>query len=70
MLFRSDPETHAHEEAVSRCETVLNITSAEIERAHAERGEDLRTLAEQLLDGEIAFHEAVCPLSPLLLYLY
>ncbi|KAL8278957.1 hypothetical protein RQP46_008626 [Phenoliferia psychrophenolica] len=54
---QNDPEMQVHEEAVERCETVLNISSAEIERAHAERAEDLRTLAEQLLDGEIAFHE-------------
>ncbi|KAK4693447.1 hypothetical protein P7C70_g8922, partial [Phenoliferia sp. Uapishka_3] len=54
-----DPETTVHEDAVSRCETVLNITSAELERAHGERAEDLRTMAECYLDGEIAFHEQV-----------
>ncbi|KAI5479173.1 hypothetical protein MNV49_004034 [Pseudohyphozyma bogoriensis] len=45
------------EEAVSRCDTIINITSAELERAHAERNEDMRMVAEQYLDGEIAFHE-------------
>lgn len=50
----------AREEAIARCETVLNITSAEIERVHAERAQDLKTLAEQFLDGQMQFHEKVC----------
>jgi sorting nexin-9/18/33 len=43
----------------SRCETVLNITMAEMETYHTQKGEDFRTLSTEHLDGEITFYEQV-----------
>lgn len=45
--------------ALSRCDTILNITSAEIERVDKERLADLRAISEKYLDGQIACHEQV-----------
>ena len=47
--------------ALDRCETILNITSAELDRVQVERQEDLRRVAELLLDSQIAMHEQVSP---------
>lgn len=52
-------DSHDHEEAISRAETILNITSAEIERIDSERNEDLQNLSTQYLQGQIDFHEQV-----------
>jgi hypothetical protein len=43
----------------ARCETVLNITMAEMETYHTQKREDFQTLTMEHLDGEIAFHEQV-----------
>lgn len=48
-----------HEEEISRCDTVVNITSAELERAHQERLEDLKWISEEYLRSQIEFHEKV-----------
>ncbi|KAI0251172.1 hypothetical protein BJV78DRAFT_1282682 [Lactifluus subvellereus] len=47
------------EEVASRCETVLNITMAEMETYHTQKVEDFASLAKEHLDGEIEFHEQV-----------
>jgi hypothetical protein len=44
---------------VARCETVLNTTMAEMDVYHTQKGEDLRTITVDHLDGEIAFYEQV-----------
>lgn len=43
-----------------RCETVLNTTMAEMDVYHTQKVEDLKTVATDHLDGEIAFYEQVC----------
>lgn len=42
-----------------RCETVLNVTMAEMDTYHSQKVEDLRSIAVDHLDGEIAFYEQV-----------
>ncbi|KAG6817405.1 hypothetical protein H0H87_009049 [Tephrocybe sp. NHM501043] len=49
----------ADEELITRCETVLNTTMAEMETYHAHKLEDFETLAKEHLDGEIQFYEQV-----------
>jgi len=44
---------------VARCETVLNATMAEMDVYHTQKGEDLKTITVDHLDGEIAFYEQV-----------
>lgn len=44
---------------VARCETVLNTTMAEMDVYHTQKGEDLKTITVDHLDGEIAFYEQV-----------
>lgn len=41
----------------ARCETVLNITMAEMDTYHAQKVEDFQELAKEHLDGEIAVYE-------------
>jgi sorting nexin-9/18/33 len=47
------------EDITARCETVLNITMAEMDTYHAQKVEDFQTLTKEHLDGEIAFYEQV-----------
>ena len=44
---------------VTRCETVLNATMAEMDAYHAQKVDDLKAIAVDHLDGEIAFYEQV-----------
>ena len=44
---------------VARCETVLNTTMAEMDVYHTQKGEDLKMITVDHLDGEIAFYEQV-----------
>ncbi|CAJ0857149.1 13645_t:CDS:10, partial [Entrophospora sp. SA101] len=43
----------------SRCDTVFNVTLAEVDRIHEERVQDFREVTRQYLDGQIEFHEKV-----------
>jgi sorting nexin-9/18/33 len=43
----------------ARCETVLNITMAEMDTYHDHKGEEFSTIVKEHLDGEIAFYEQV-----------
>ncbi|KAI0641330.1 hypothetical protein C8Q79DRAFT_1077719 [Trametes meyenii] len=45
------------EEMAARCETVLNVTMAEMDTYHTQKTEDFQELAKEHLDGEIAFYE-------------
>ncbi len=45
------------EEMAARCETVLNITMAEMDTYHTQKVEDFQELAKEHLDGEIAVYE-------------
>ncbi|TNY23505.1 hypothetical protein DMC30DRAFT_347374 [Rhodotorula diobovata] len=56
----SDP-TASHEQ-IARCETLLNITSAEMVRVAAERTEDLAEVVRQWLDAQVSKHEQVLAL--------
>ncbi|KAI0821889.1 PX-domain-containing protein [Trametes gibbosa] len=47
------------EDIAARCETVLNITMAEMDTYHTQKVEDFQELAKEHLDGEIAFYEQV-----------
>ncbi|KDE07079.1 hypothetical protein MVLG_02652 [Microbotryum lychnidis-dioicae p1A1 Lamole] len=49
----STEESNRYQDCLSRCETILNITCAEIERAHVERREDLKEVARGMLEGQI-----------------
>ncbi|KAF8870696.1 hypothetical protein CPB84DRAFT_1818323 [Gymnopilus junonius] len=51
--------TYTDEDMAARCETVLNTTMAEMDVYHAQKGEDLKAIAVDHLDGEIAFYEQV-----------
>ncbi|KAF8960308.1 hypothetical protein BDZ97DRAFT_1665982 [Flammula alnicola] len=51
--------TYADEDLVARCETVLNTTMAEMDVYHTQKGEDLKMVAVDHLDGEIAFYEQI-----------
>jgi sorting nexin-9/18/33 len=44
---------------VARCETVLNTTMAEMDVYHKQKGEDLKAVTVDYLDGEIMFYEQV-----------
>lgn len=48
-----------HEDEIARCETIVNITSAELERVHKEKLEDFKWAAEEYLRTQIEFHERV-----------
>ncbi|GJJ76420.1 sorting nexin-9/18/33 [Entomortierella parvispora] len=41
----------------SRCDTVFNITLAEMDRVHDERVEDFQNGTKEFLDSQIAYHE-------------
>ncbi|CAG8495465.1 13262_t:CDS:2 [Acaulospora colombiana] len=43
----------------SRCDTVFNVTLAEVNRIHEERVRDFQEGTKQYLDGQIEFHEKV-----------
>ena len=43
----------------SRCDTVFNITLAEMDRVHDERVEDFQMGTKEFLDSQIAYHEKV-----------
>ncbi|EFI27068.1 Sh3px3 protein [Coprinopsis cinerea okayama7 len=47
------------EDVAARCETVLNITMAEMNTYHTQKVDDFRTLAVDHLDGEIHFYEQI-----------
>ncbi|PPQ66553.1 hypothetical protein CVT24_007118 [Panaeolus cyanescens] len=47
------------DDLAARCETVLNVTMAEMDVYHAQRAEDLKATVVDHLDGEIAFYEQV-----------
>lgn len=51
----------------SRCETVLNTTMAEMETYHAQKIEDVTSIAKDHLDGEIEFYEQVGAICSLVL---
>jgi len=38
---------------------VLNVTMSEMDTYHSQKGEDLKSIAVDHLDGEIAFYEQV-----------
>jgi len=57
-LHQLEDET-SREEMTSRCETVLNISAAEMDVYHEQKVEDFRNLAKDYLDGEIELHEKV-----------
>jgi sorting nexin-9/18/33 len=44
---------------IGRCETVLNLTMAEMDAYHIQKVEDLKAITVGHLDGEIAFYEQV-----------
>ncbi|KAF8174106.1 hypothetical protein BJ912DRAFT_1024773 [Pholiota molesta] len=55
---RSGP-IYADEDMVARCETVLNTTMAEMDVYHKQKGEDLKAVTVDYLDGEIMFYEQI-----------
>lgn len=57
-------EQHSHrssrnEAEISRCETVLNATLAEMDHHHWTKLHDFRRITTAYLDGEIAHHRSV-----------
>ena len=58
----ADASISAHSDTdvqmAARLETVIASTLAEVERAHEERTDDLARIAGDLLDAEIALHQA------------
>ncbi|KAF9568707.1 hypothetical protein CPC08DRAFT_679040 [Agrocybe pediades] len=55
----SGPLNYVDEDMAARCETVLNTTMAEMDVYHQQKTEDLKTIATDHLDGEIAFYEQI-----------
>ncbi|SCZ93869.1 BZ3500_MvSof-1268-A1-R1_Chr6-3g08936 [Microbotryum saponariae] len=53
LIDQSTKESDRYQECLSRCETILNITCAELERVHVESREDLKELARGILEGQI-----------------
>ena len=53
------PTSKLADRSSARCETVLNVTSSELNRIHAERVEDWASLGKSVLDVEIEKHERV-----------
>ncbi|KAG1753610.1 uncharacterized protein EDB91DRAFT_1044009 [Suillus paluster] len=49
----------SNDEMTARCETVLNITMAEMDTYHDQKVEDFCTITKDHLDGEIGFYEQV-----------
>ncbi|KAI0761285.1 PX-domain-containing protein [Trametes elegans] len=47
------------EEMAARCETVLNVTMAEMDTYHTQKVQDFQELTKEHLDGEIAFYEQI-----------
>ncbi|EPQ26497.1 uncharacterized protein PFL1_05819 [Pseudozyma flocculosa PF-1] len=47
------------ERIASRCETVLNVTLAEMDRVHDERVEDLHSIGKRFLDSQIDVYEDI-----------
>ena len=58
-VTRKFSEDEADEALRSRCETVFNVTLAEVNRFHDEKTRDFRTAMIQMLDDEISYHEKV-----------
>ena len=56
-------EANSHElkdgEKNARCETVLNVTMAELDVCHDQKAEDFKHLAIEFMDGEIEIYEKV-----------
>ncbi|KAJ3516486.1 hypothetical protein NLJ89_g1092 [Agrocybe chaxingu] len=50
---------YADGDVAGRCETVLNTTMAEIDVYHGQKVADLKTVAVDHLDGEIAFYQQI-----------
>lgn len=50
------------DDAIARCETVLNITSSELERVEQERIQDVRSVCETYLDSQLELHQLVSAL--------
>ncbi|KAL1726262.1 hypothetical protein EV714DRAFT_219657 [Schizophyllum commune] len=48
-----------NEEVAGRCETVLNVTMAEMDTYHQQKVQDFSTITKDHLDGEIEFYEQV-----------
>ncbi|KAG2107715.1 uncharacterized protein F5147DRAFT_696794 [Suillus discolor] len=49
----------SNDEMAARCETVLNITMAEIDTYHDQKVENFGTITREYLDGEIHFYKQV-----------
>ncbi|KAN0060690.1 hypothetical protein ACQY0O_007348 [Thecaphora frezii] len=47
------------ERIASRCETVVNVTLAEMDRVHDERVEDLHSIGKHFLDSQIEVYESI-----------
>ncbi|KAF0489518.1 PX-domain-containing protein [Gigaspora margarita] len=55
-----DPEYDMDAETIrSRCDTVFNVTLAEIDRIHDERVQDFQENTKQYLDGQIELYEKI-----------
>ncbi|KDR80060.1 hypothetical protein GALMADRAFT_62609 [Galerina marginata CBS 339.88] len=50
---------YTDEDVAGRCETVLNTTMAEMDVYHTQKAEDLKAMATDHLDGEIAFYQQI-----------
>ncbi|KAF9534384.1 hypothetical protein CPB83DRAFT_844159 [Crepidotus variabilis] len=57
--YREATGSSSEEDIAARCETVLNTTMAEMDTYHAQKVQDLRSIAVDHLDGEIAFYEQI-----------
>ncbi|KDN42846.1 hypothetical protein K437DRAFT_248761 [Tilletiaria anomala UBC 951] len=55
----SKPSSRYSEAVAAKCETVLNVTSSEIDRLHRERVEDWASIGKGVLDSEIEKHEKI-----------
>lgn len=58
-LFVGQKKEIDSETVKSRCDTVFNITLAEMDRAHDERVQDFQKGTKDFLDAQIAYHEKV-----------
>lgn len=54
-----DAYFQSNDEIAARCETVLNITMAEMDTYHDQKGEEFSTIIKEHLDSEIALYEQV-----------
>ncbi|CAG8590116.1 2465_t:CDS:10 [Ambispora leptoticha] len=55
----SKTENPDSEEIRSRCETVFNVTLAEVDRIHDERVTDFKDITKKFLDGQIELYEKI-----------